>query len=57
MFKFEDDSSKLTFILIITIGIVILGCLIINSISEKRFIENGYSRQTLKGSACVHWVK
>ena len=57
MFKFEEDLSKLVFVLIMLLLIVRLGCFFIDSVNIKRFVENGYSRQTIKGSACVQWVK
>lgn len=44
---------------VLVVGLVslVLGVLIISHLNYKMFIENGYTRGTVKGSSTVQWIK
>lgn len=44
-------------ILVWGIALIVISCMTIDSINQARFVSNGYSRETVKGSGLVQWVK
>lgn len=57
MFKFDSDTSRVTTVFVIAIAIVLICGMVYDSTNIKRFVKNGYTRQTIAGSCAVQWVK